>query len=287
MSTALSSETPATDAPLTVGKVVLTVHDLDRVSAFYEQAVGLHLLRRDAATAELGATGRTLIELRGDKAARRSGPREAGLFHTAFLLPARSDLARWARHAAATRVPLAGLSDHVVSEAIYLSDPEGNGIEVYADRSPSSWTWKDGQVQMSTDWLDAESLLADAGAETWRGFPAPSVVGHVHLKVGNISDAEEFYAGALGLDITCRYPGATFFSSGGYHHHIATNIWNSRGAAPRAGPATGLEEVELLASRREFDELSARVGKSETVTTNESALSLRDPWGTTITVRPR
>lgn len=284
MTTALAAETPATHAPLTVGKVVLTVHDLDRVAAFYERAVGLRLLRKDAATAELGVAGRTLIELRGDKAARRGGRREAGLFHTAFLLPSRTDLGRWARHAAETQVPLAGLSDHVVSEAIYLADPEGNGIEIYADRPPSSWTWKDGRIEMSTDWLDVEGLMRDAGPEAWRGFPDASVVGHVHLQVGNIPDAEEFYAGTLGLAVTCHYPGATFYASGGYHHHIATNIWNSRGAAPRTGLATGLAEVELLATRPEFEKLAARVAPSEAVTVNENTLSLRDPWGTGISV---
>jgi catechol 2,3-dioxygenase len=270
--------------PFSVGKVTLTVQDLDRVSAFYQQAVGLHLLKGDAATAELGVEGRTLLELRRDTAARRRSPREAGLFHTAFLLPSRSDLGRWIKHAIETRPPVVGASDHSVSEALYLSDPEGNGVEIYADRPRLSWQWKDGQVHMPSDPLDIDSVVASAGDGRWKGFPEGSVVGHVHLQVGAIPPAEAFYNGILGLAVTCRYPGGTFYAADGYHHHLATNIWNSRGAGERAYPSTGLANVEILASAEFTDPIRSRPIKPEPAYATPQDLSLRDPWGTKITM---
>ncbi|MEP9378741.1 VOC family protein [Aquabacter sp. CN5-332] len=268
----------ATEAPLHVGKVTLVVHDLDGVSDFYQQAMGLHRISGDADTVLLGAGGMGFFELRRDAAARRSSHREAGLFHTAFLLPTRSDLGRWMRHAAGEGLKIDGAADHVVSEAIYLADPEGNGIEIYADRAPAHWTWTDGMVVMRNDRLDLQALARDGGDAPWRGFPDGAVIGHVHLQVGDLGPAEAFYAGSLGLDITCRYPGATFYSSGGYHHHIATNIWNSRGASVRSVPATGIAEVELIATPETRDIVRAKLGAGA----NGVA---RDPWGTAIAVR--
>lgn len=269
---------------LAMGRVALTVHDIDRVAAFYQQAIGLHLLRRDGETAEFGAAGDVLLELRHDPAARRRSPREAGLFHTAFLLPDRTDLARFVQHLAETRTPVVGASDHEVSEAIYLSDPEGNGVEVYADRPASAWEWSNGLVRMSTDALDIPGLVASAGDTLWGGFPAGSKVGHVHLQVGAITPAEAFYAGTLGLAVTCRYPGATFFAADGYHHHIATNIWNSRGAEPRSYPSTGLTEVEIRISPERLAAVRERAAASGA--RGEGELVLQDPWNTAISLVP-
>jgi catechol 2,3-dioxygenase len=256
--------------PLSIGSVTLTVHDLDQVSDFYERVIGLTGLSGDADTRTLGAGSTPLLHLRRDPAARKAGPREAGLFHTAFLLPERKHLARWLGHVAGMSLPLQGASDHIVSEAIYLADPEGNGIEVYIDRPTSSWIWRDGTVQMATDRLDIDSLMAEAGESRWQGAPEGTIVGHVHLKVGDLKAAEAFYHETLGMDVTCRYPGATFYSSGGYHHHLATNIWNSRNAPPRNLPATGLAELELVAGP---------------VRADLAGQSLVDPWGTRISVR--
>ncbi len=230
---------------LSMGRVALTVNDLERVRNFYEQAVGLHLLRADGESAELGTEAEMLLELRSDTTARRRSQQEAGLFHTAFLLPERGDLAHWTRHAIDRHVPLTGASDHAVSEALYLSDPEGNGIEIYVDRAPSSWTWRDGEIHMVTEALDLDDLLLSAGDRKWTGVPQGSVVGHVHLQVGELAPAEAFYYGVLGLDVTNHYPGALFYAADGYHHHIATNIWNSRGADRRSFPSTGLAEVQI------------------------------------------
>ncbi|HEY9211730.1 MAG TPA: VOC family protein [Ancylobacter sp.] len=268
---------------VSMGRVVLTVNDLDRMRTFYEQAAGLHLLRQDGTTAELGVGASVLLELRRDALARRRSPREAGLFHTAFLLPSRGDLARWTKTAIGGRTPVVGTSDHSVSEAIYLADPEGNGVEIYADRPVSSWRWKDGAVTMPSNPLDVQDLLAAAGDGNWLGFPEGSAVGHVHLQVGAIAPAEAFYSGVLGLDITCRYPGGTFYAEDGYHHHIATNIWNSRGAASRAYPSTGLAELAIHLDAGRAEAIGRRGGQTPA---DAHSFTLRDPWNTAIAIVP-
>ncbi|WP_293854310.1 VOC family protein [uncultured Alsobacter sp.] len=264
---------------LALGRVVLTVKNLDAVQAFYERAVGLHVLRRDGDRVELGVGDAVLLELRRDASARVRSPREAGLFHTAFLLPSRADLGRWVKHAAATRAPVVGASDHAVSEAIYLSDPEGNGVEIYVDRPAATWRRNGHEVEMTTEQLDIDDLVAQAGARAWAGFPEGSTVGHVHLQVGAIPPAEAFYAGVLGFDLTCRYPGGSFYASDGYHHHLATNVWNSRGAGPRELPSTGLAEVEIRADRSRIEAVRQRATDAAG---DGERLVLRDPWGTSV-----
>lgn len=268
-----------------IGKVSLTVNELDRVSSFYQEAVGLHLLRQDAETTELGVEGRTLLELRRDPAARRRSPREAGLFHTAFLLPSRADLGSWVKHAMMTRPPVVGASDHSVSEALYLSDPEGNGVEIYSDRPVLAWQWANGLVHMPSDSLDLDDLVASSGSGEWRGFPSGSKVGHVHLQVGAIPAAEAFYRDVLGFAVTSRYPGGTFYGAGGYHHHLATNIWNSRGAGERSYPSTGLANIEIVAEPDFLASAAAQAIHAEVrnIAQNQR-LSLTDPWGTEITI---
>ncbi|MGL3608021.1 VOC family protein [Rhizobium sp. G187] len=268
-----------------IGKVTLTVNDLDRVSGFYQEAVGLHLLRGDASAVELGVEGKTLLELRRDPTARRRSHREAGLFHTAFLLPSRADLARWVQHAMKTRPPVVGASDHAVSEALYLADPEGNGVEIYADRPVLSWQWKNGLVHMPSDPLDIDALVAARGSDEWRGFPEGSIVGHVHLQVGAIPAAEAFYADVLGFAVTSRYPGGTFYAADGYHHHFATNIWNSRGAAQRTYPSTGLADIEILAGDNFAASARSRADETGTPAAERpQGLTISDPWGTQISI---
>lgn len=198
----------SSDAPIDVGHVALVVRDLDKVATFYQHVLGLETVSFDGEVRTLGAHGTTLLELRQDKAAKVRDPREAGLFHTAFLLPSHQDLANWLGHVARIRAPIQGASDHLVSEAIYLADPEGNGIEVYADTPRDTWQHSAAGIVMSTEHLDLNSLLSDADAD-WQGMPAGSVIGHVHLQVGAIPEAETFYTGVLGMKLKTRYPGGS------------------------------------------------------------------------------
>jgi catechol 2,3-dioxygenase len=265
-------------APLEIGRVALTVADLPRVGAFYESALGLHQMSKAGGVATYGAGGRVLLELRADPAARRSARSEAGLFHTAFLMPSRDQLGRWLIHAAETRVPIQGASDHLVSEAIYLADPEGNGIEVYVDRPRADWPKdRNGNLRMSTDPLDLDDIARTAAAP-WDAAPDGMVVGHVHLQVGDVAGAEDFYGTTLGFDIVTHYPGASFLGSGGYHHHLGANVWNSRGAGRRAMPATGLADVEILADAPSLAAIESRTGGRRDLT---------DPWGTPVTIAPK
>jgi catechol 2,3-dioxygenase len=273
---------------LSIECVTLVVHALDGVADFYERTVGLHRLRADGETVLLGVGDTVLVELRRDVSARSRSPNEAGLFHTAFLLPTRADLARWTLQALEAHAPIVGASDHDVSEALYLSDPEGNGIEIYADRPASAWRWNAGLVEMGTKPLDLENLFASMDRERWAGFPEGSTIGHVHLQVGALEPAEAFYAGVLGLDITCRYPGAIFYSADGYHHHLATNIWNSRGAGERRFPSTGLADVQIRIDPTRAAAIRERAGLTEDAA---ARFTLNDPWGTSIAmseiVRPK
>nr|WP_294512866.1 VOC family protein [uncultured Rhodopila sp.] len=263
--------------PLSIGRVALTVRDLDRVSRFYQDVVGFRLLSSDAASVRLGTGSRVLLELRQDSQARLRSPRDAGLYHVAFLLPSRSDLGCFYKHALSRRLNVR-TSDHAVSESVYFVDPEGNGIELCADRPSSDWKWDDGTVEMTIEWLNIESLLESASGREWRGLPEGTVVGHLNLQVGDLSAADAFYAGVLGFGITCRLPGASFFASGGYHHHIATNIWNSSGAPKRPDPVTGLADIEVIAAGAAvLDAIRSRIAPPLGIT-------VRDPWGTSITL---
>ncbi len=270
-------------APLRIGRVRLRVRDLDAVSGFYQRAIGLAAIDQGAGRITLGAGSVPLVELHADPSATLRNPRDAGLFHTAFLLPSRADLARWLAHAVKLGLKLQGASDHIVSEAIYMADPEGNGIEVYADRPVSRWRDANGHVRMATEPLDTPDLLS-AGTGVWAGYPADGIIGHVHLQVGDTGTADGFYHDILGFDIANRYPGASFYGSGGYHHQLAGNIWNSRHAGPQPEGATGLEAVEIVA--RDPALRTAILGRAEAadvrVTTDDGAPVLHDPWGTAI-----
>ncbi|MEZ0171099.1 VOC family protein [Microvirga sp. TS319] len=267
-----------------IGTVALTVRDLDTVSRFYREVIGLTPIETGTGLARLGVGETALLELRHDPAAPLASPRAAGLFHIAFLVPNRTDLAQWLLHAAERRVPLQGASDHLVSEAIYLADPEGNGIEVYWDRPSETWSWRDGMVEMATLALDLNGLVAPVKTRDWAGLPIGSLIGHVHLQVGALDASDRFYADLLGFEVMTRYPGATFLGSGGYHHHIGTNIWNSRGAPVRSEPTTGLADVEIVAEPGTLETLRSRLSPEQASEAGPMGLPLRDPWGTSITV---
>lgn len=272
------------ETPLRIGRVSLRVRDLQAVAGFYRRVIGLAVLDRSAGRITLGAGSVPLLELHADPSASPREPRDAGLFHTAFLVPARADLARWLAHAVRLGVPLLGASDHIVSEAIYLADPEGNGIEVYADRPIAGWRDAAGGIRMATAPLDAAGLLA-AGTGDWGGFPEGGIIGHVHLQVGDTDAADGFYRDVLGFEVASRYPGASFYGSGGYHHHLAGNSWNSQNAGSRPEGAAGLAAVEIVARdpalRMAIPSRAEAAGVP--VVTDAGLPLLRDPWGTAIT----
>lgn len=261
----------AVTTPIHVGRVGYKVRDLDLLSGWYAKVLGLTEVTRDGETLTLGAAGRPLLVLEQDKAAGPDDPRTAGLFHTAFLLPGRADLGRWIRYAVDARIQVDGASDHIVSEAAYLTDPEGNGVEIYADRPHQEWRWNGGQVAMATERMDIQGVVGTvpAGDAGWQGAPENTVIGHVHLRVGDPQQAERWWNETFGLDTVARYgPNAVFLSSGGYHHHIGANAWQSRGAGPRAADTTGLSFIELLSR-------NAAAGSSS-----------HDPWGNEVRVLP-
>jgi len=273
-----------TAAPMRIGTVRLRVRDLETVSAFYQAVLGLSPIEISGHRITLGSGSSPLLKLEGDPALTPRDPRQAGLFHTAFLMPSRADLARWLAHVAETGVRLHGASDHIVSEAIYLADPEGNGIEVYADRPVSRWRGPNGEIRMTTDPLDVQNLMLTADGTKWAGFPADGSIGHVHLQVGDTEAADRFYRDVLGFDIAARYPGASFYGSGGYHHQLAGNVWNSRGASRRPDAMAGLDEVEIIVrDAADIAGVAARAqGAGINITNDADGTTLHDPWGTAV-----
>lgn len=242
----------AMTTPVRVARIGLKARDAETLAEYYRDTVGLREMTRRGASIVLGAGDRELMEIEQFSAAKPDDPRSAGLYHTAFLLPTRGDLARWSRHAIEKQLPVAGASDHNVSEAIYLTDPEGNGIEIYSDRPHKTWQWNDGRVKMGTEALDVKNLLdvIDREGGEWNGAPQNTVVGHVHLRVGNAKDAETFWHQQLGFDTVQTYGDkAVFLSTGGYHHHIGANAWQSSGAGLRDKDRTGLAWVEMEDTR--------------------------------------
>ena len=280
MDSQLLDRTEAT-APLAVAGVTLAVRDLESVARFYREVVGLELIERTPEGALLGAGGIGFLELLHRPDALPRDPAAAGLYHTAFLLPSRADLGRWLAHAASLGARLDGAADHLVSEAVYLHDPEGNGIEIYADRPSAEWRWVDGKVVMANARLDTIGLRALANGP-WPGAPAGTRIGHVHLQVGDIAKAKRFYADLLGFEVTREGPQVAFLSTGGYHHHIACNIWESPGAGPRDPSRAGLAFVTLAAANPAITEgIDRRSGAS-----NVAKAGLLDPWDTLIRFTP-
>lgn len=283
-----STETSyALTRPAYVDQSHLVVTDVARVSSFYQSMLGLKVIEKSASGEVLGVNGVPLLTLTTGKDVRVAPRNAAGLFHTAFLMPNRTELARWLRHAAHNNVVLDGASDHLVSEAIYLSDPEGNGIEIYADRPHEAWKFhQDGQVEMATLGLNLQALYDSAPQDAWNGMAVGTAIGHIHLQVGNIPEADTFYRDVLGLKLMARYPGASFFATGDYHHHVAANIWNSRGAGARTNGMTGLSDYTLRFNDKaaldkavaKLDELEIRSEK------RDGGVYLTDPWGIGLTL---
>jgi catechol 2,3-dioxygenase len=273
-----------------LGAVRLTVADLERLRAFYEEAIGLRTLEREAAVVRLGAApGRPLVELHGDPTAPPRPARSTGLFHLALLVPSRAELALALRRVVAAGWRFTGASDHLVSEALYLSDPEGNGIEIYRDRPRAEWRHADGELQMETLPLDLERVMrelpdGDNGDELGRA----ARLGHVHLQVADLAAARGFYEGVLGFDVTVRsYPGALFLSAGGYHHHVGLNTWARAGAPAPPPGARGLRSFDVvLPDDAELERIAGRVAAAGLdAGRGESGLLVADPSGNRVLLR--
>ncbi|GHF62854.1 catechol 2,3-dioxygenase [Deinococcus metalli] len=282
--------TPVLPATTHVGPVTLLARDLAGLSAFYQRLLGLKATAQTAAGVTLAAHGTPLLHLQAAPELPAASVSRPGLYHTAFLLPTRADLGRWLAHAARLGLRI-GSGDHLVSEAFYLTDPEGNGIEVYADRPRDTWTWRGGQVQMDTLAVDGAAVLHAAGidpqrldaAAAYAGAPAGTSVGHVHLKVGNAAQAARFYTDALGLDVVADMGSAAFLSWGGYHHHLGVNEWHTAGHGRPAAPAAGLGGVDFVTE--DLGALRAHLAGRDGVTDTPDGVTFHDPWGNRVTVR--
>ncbi len=240
--------TRSLDPAARIGAVHLTIADLDGSIRFYESHLGFSLHGRDERTARLGAGGADLLALaQSETAPRVRGT--TGLYHFAILVPSRVDLARSLRRLVETGTVMQGAADHGVSEAVYLADPDGNGIEIYRDRPRAEWPIVDGQLRMGADPIDLEQLVADADGLSGGGLASGTIVGHVHLHVSRLDEARRFYVDVLGFDLMQRYgPSALFVSAGGYHHHIGLNTWAGVGAPPPPAGAIGLRHFDVVVS---------------------------------------
>lgn len=266
-----------------VGEVNIKVKKLDYSVGFYENIIGLKVLEKTDHKAILTTDGKKpLLTLEQPEDVIAKPQRTAGLYHFAILLPSRADLSVFLRHLLETGYPL-GAADHYVSEAIYLNDPDGNGIEVYRDRPADEWTWKNGLVDMATEQLDAQGILAESNAE-WTGLPEGTVMGHIHLHVSDLKKAEEFYTNGLGFDVVSYYPQAVFLSSGGYHHHIAINTWQGTGAPTPPKNSVGLNWYTIIYPEQETrEDAIERLGQLGAPVTQEADYYVTsDPAGNNI-----
>jgi catechol 2,3-dioxygenase len=279
---------PASD----VGTVTLKVADLERSIKFYNQTVGLAILRQDERIATLGAGNRPILHLERVDGAKRQAPSTTGLYHAAILLPDRRSLAVKVAQLSAIKYPL-GYADHLVSEAFYLSDPDGNGLELYRDRPRSEWTWANGLVKMATDPIDFNSFFKEIEGEdptTASPFvPEGTKLGHMHLRVADIPAAEQFYHAVLGFDVTAHLPSALFLSVGGYHHHLGMNTWESRGGLPPVEPSAGLREFSIfLPDAAELERLTRQIESAGVaVERTAGSASVLDPFQNKISLVSR
>jgi catechol 2,3-dioxygenase len=275
-----------------LGPVHLQVADLSRSVAYYGDVIGLRVIERSASVAVLGAQNETsaLLVLHERPDATPVPPRgRLGLFHVAILLPDRPSLGRFLAHLADLGEQ-PGMSDHYVSEAIYLTDPDGLALEIYADRPRAAWKAQDRQLVMGTVPLDVRSVLAAAAGEPWRGAPTGTTIGHVHLHVGDLTAASRFYHDVLGFDrVVWQYPGALFLSAGGYHHHLGTNTWARDAVSAREDEARLIEWTIDLPTGADVAALAESAAAHGFGPNDASAppasILLRDPWGTAVRIR--
>ena len=288
----MTSPSESLAADTAMGAVTLRVADLDRLTAYYRDAVTLTLLSVEPARSILGRGATPIVILEHAPELKHASPRDAGLFHTAILFETESDLATAVYSVARTHpTTFTGSADHLVSKAFYFNDPEGNGIELYWDRARTDWSWTHGRIEMASLRLDPNAFLASALDETAVADAAarPASVGHVHLSVGDVASARTFYVDQLGFETTAEVGGsALFVSAGKYHHHMAMNTWNSAGAGRRQ-QALGLGLVRIeLPSVDDLGALSERLGfHGVAVEDDGRVLGFADPWANRIEVAAR
>ncbi|HKV83738.1 MAG TPA: VOC family protein [Ktedonobacterales bacterium] len=281
----MATETTTTRLPAatTLGAAHLTVADLPRALAFYRDILGFTAVETATGSVTLSPNGATapILTLTEIAGARPKPPRTTGLYHVAILLPTRLDLGRTLRRLVESDYPLQGASDHLVSEALYLADPDGNGLEIYRDRPREQWRFSGDQIAMDSLPLDLRALLREALADgqEWAGIAPGTRIGHVHLQVADLDRAISFYRDTLGFDLMARMGNsAAFLSAGGYHHHIGLNTWGTAGAPQAPADAVGLRSFDiLLPDSADFPAVANRVGAG---VTSAGAFETRDPSGT-------
>lgn len=265
------------NSPVFIRSATIISRDAERLADFYIHKLGFERVGGDSSTFELGAGGTAFLTLENRPDARPFDPAASGLFHIAYLLPSRAELARWFVAARATGVPFEGASDHAVSEAFYLTDPDGNGIEIYADRNREDWPRDAQGYAMTTGPMSLRELVASAGAaaETTPRLPSGTRIGHIHLQMGDAEAAARFWQENFGLEETHRRPGVRFLSWGGYHHHIAINNWRSLGSGPCEAGSAGLSAIEF----------AVREEVSTALLAGKSSLEIREPGGIALSFR--
>jgi catechol 2,3-dioxygenase len=266
-----------------VSQVTIKVESLQRSLSFYQEVIGFKVLDESQNKAQLTADGETtLLTIEQPENVTPKQPRTTGLYHFAILLPERADLGRILNHFAQLNIPL-GSSDHLVSEALYLNDPDGNGIEVYWDKPSSDWTWNGGQVEMAVDPIDAKAILAEGKGEPWSGLPPKTLMGHLHLHVAELNETADFYTKGLGFEVVSRFGNqALFISTGGYHHHIGLNTWNGVGAPQPAENSVGLSSFDIhFPSEEERNTAISRLETLGKLVNHEQngRISIEDPSG--------
>jgi catechol 2,3-dioxygenase len=272
-----------------IGLVTLRVANLERSRRFYEGIMGFQPVEQTPGRAVLGGQDKQpLLELIEVPGAAPQPRRATGLYHVAILFPTRADLGREFLRLANAGWEI-GQGDHLVSEALYISDPDDNGLEVYQDRPRSTWQWANGTVKMATDPVDIRSLAEEGArdAEPWEVLPAGTRVGHIHLQIGNIQEAEHFYHTILGFDVTAKMPTALFISAGGYHHHIGLNTWHSLGAKPTPTTSAGLQSYVIAIPTTEgLQQVKGRlVAHNVPFEEQEDLIRVNDPWSNEILLK--
>ncbi len=287
----MSSPDDVLAAGTAMGAVTLRVADLDAMIRFYRDGVTLDLLAEEGGLAVLGRGATPVVLLEHAPELRHATPGSAGLFHTAVLFETEADLAA-ALYSVATRYPesYTGSADHLVSNAFYFTDPEGNGVELYWDRERSLWQWENGRVVMDSLWIDPNAFLTEhlTEAALQTATARPGAIGHVHLSVGDVPTAHAFYVDALGFEVTANLRSALFVSAGGYHHHMAMNVWRSKGAGLRA-PALGLGRVHIeLPTADELAAVTKRMRDHGVGTRDDGrTVAFDDPWGNALELSVR